>query len=451
MARIALSVSSDYLPAWGAYEGLRELVQNFIDSQDDSGVKGEISFTGGSARGTVRLVNPGAKPLTREALLFGVTSKADRADQRGQFGEGMKVGTLALVRAGRSVTIRTQEETWSASLQASPDFGGRKVLTFDTRKRSRGTDQVEVEIGPVSREEWEEISSAFLFMQEGNNASDSHYGAVLTGAEHLSTVFAKGILVKKIEGMRYGYDLRQITLNRDRSMIDEYDVRSHVVCLLSEQYKLGKMDLETLIGMFRDNAWETSYGYAWAYSEVTPAMIKKLTLASGPKSVVTSSNEEATRTESYGYNAIRVTPSMFDAMSSYVKSDYPEHVKFRKDIGLTTYKELIDLMRDAVGETFACSDLDSSESANLTWAIVTLASVKVNVAPTVCKFARDGELLGLFQGGKIWIARSVLACKHETIGTLIHEYSHNFGGDASLEHTASIENIWTRVSRSIIG
>jgi hypothetical protein len=108
-------------------------------------------------------------------------------------------------------------------------------------------------------------------------------------------------------------------------------------------------------------------------------------------------------------------------------------------------------MRDAVGETFARSDLDSSESANLTWAIVTLASVKVNVAPTVCKFARDGELLGLFQGGKIWIARSVLACKHETIGTLIHEYSHNFGGDASLEHTASIENIWTRVSRSIIG
>jgi hypothetical protein len=451
MARIALSVSSDYLPGWGAYEGLRELVQNFIDSQDDSGVKGEIRFEGGSARGTVRLVNPGAKPLTREALLFGVTSKADRADQRGQFGEGMKVGTLALVRAGRSVTIRTQEETWSASLQASPDFGGRKVLTFDTRKRSRGTDQVEVEIGPVSREEWDQIGAAFLFMQERDNVSECDYGSMLTGADHLSTVFAKGILVKKIEGMRYGYDLSQITLNRDRSMIDEYDVRSHVVLLLSEQYKLGKIDLDILIGMFRDNTWETAYGYAWAHSDVTPAMIKKLTCASGPKSVITSSNEEATRIESYGWNAIRVTPPMMEAMNSYLKSDYSEYVKFRKDIGLTTYKELVELMRDAVGETFARSDLDSSESANLTWAITTLASVKVNVAPTVCKFVRDGELIGLFQGGKIWIARSQLACKHDTLATLIHEYSHNFGGDASLEHTASIENIWTRVSRSIIG
>ena len=450
MARIALSVSAEYLPAWGAYEGLRELVQNFIDSSDDSGIKGEIRFEGGTARGTVFLINPGAKPLTREALLFGVTSKADREDQRGQFGEGMKVGTLALVRAGRAVTIRTQEETWSASLQASPDFGGRKVLTFDTRKRAAGVDQVEVEIGPVTREEWSQIQSSFLFMQEVEGKK-SVYGSMLTGADHLSTVFAKGILIKKIEGMRYGYDLSQITLNRDRSMIDEYDVRSHVVNVLSEQYSTGGIDLDTLIGMFRDNAWETAYGYAWAYSEAIPAMIKKLVRASGPKSVVTSSNQEATLIESYGYNAIRVTQSMFEAMSSYVKSDSEHYVKFRKDIGLTTYKELLDIMRDAVGLTFDVDALEQSERDNLAWAIATLAGVDVKVKPTVCTFMRDGEILGLFQGGKIWIARSQLSCKHQTIGTLIHEYSHNFGGDASMEHTASIESVWTKVSRSIIG
>lgn len=450
MARIALSVSAEYLPAWGAYEGLRELVQNFIDSSDDSGIKGEIRFEGGTARGTVFLVNPGAKPLTREALLFGVTSKADREDQRGQFGEGMKVGTLALVRAERAVTIRTQEETWSASLQASPDFGGRKVLTFDTRKRAAGVDQVEVEIGPVTREEWDQIRASFLFMQEVEG-SKSAYGSMLTGADHLATVFAKGILVKKIEGMRYGYDLSQITLNRDRSMIDEYDVRSHVVNILSEQYSSAGIDLDTLIGMFRDNTWETAYGYAWSYSDVIPAMIKKLVRESGPKSVVTCSNDEATLIESYGYNAIRVTRSMIDAMSSYVKSDSEFYVKFRKDIGLTTYKELLDIMRDAVGVTFDVNALEQSEASNLAWAIETLANVGIKVAPTVCKFMRDGEILGLFQGGKIWIARSQLSCKHETIGTLIHEYSHNFGGDASLEHTASIERVWTKVSRAIIG
>lgn len=450
MARIALSVSSDYLPAWGAYEGLRELVQNFIDSSDDSGVKGEIRFEGGTARGTVFLVNPGAKPLTREALLFGVTSKADREDQRGQFGEGMKVGTLALVRDGRAVTIRTQEETWSASLQASPDFGGRKVLTFDTRKRAKGVDQVEVEIGPVTREEWSKIQASFLFMQ-GVESSKSTYGSVLTSVDHLSTVFAKGILVKKIEGMRYGYDLSQITLNRDRSMIDEYDVRSHVVNILSEQYSTGKIALDTFIDMFNQNTWETSYGYAWQYADVIPDIVKKLVRASGAKSVITSSNDEATRIESYGWNAIRVPKSMMEAMHQYVNSGYDNYVQFRKNIGLTTYKELLDIMREAVGQTFDVSELDKSEAYNLTWAIDTLANVGIKVKPTVCTFMRDGELLGLFQGGKIWIARSQLACKHDTIATLIHEYSHNYGGDASLEHTASIERVWTKVSRAILG
>jgi hypothetical protein len=180
-------------------------------------------------------------------------------------------------------------------------------------------------------------------------------------------------------------------------------------------------------------------------------MIKKLVRASGAKSVVTSSNQEAALIESYGYNAIRVTQSMFEAMSSYVKSDSEHYVKFRKDIGLTTYKELLDIMRDAVGLTFDVDALEQSERDNLTWAIDTLANVGIKVKPTVCTFMRDGEILGLFQGGKIWIARSQLSCKHQTIATLIHEYSHNFGGDASMEHTASIESVWTKVSRSIIG
>jgi hypothetical protein len=223
------------------------------------------------------------------------------------------------------------------------------------------------------------------------------------------------------------------------------------VNVLSEQYSTGKIGLDTFIGMFRDNAWETAYGYAWQYSDVTPAILKKLVRESGPKSVVTSSNQEATLIESYGYNAIRIPQSMFEAMNAYLKSDYSEYVKFRKDIGLITYKELLDIMRDAVGVTFDVSELEQSERDNLAWSIATLVSVDVKVKPTVCTFMRDGEILGLFQGGKIWIARSQLACKHETIGTLIHEYSHNFGGDASLEHTASIENVWRRVSRSIIG
>lgn len=455
MAKIALSVSSDYLPNWAVYEGLRELVQNFIDSQDDSGVKGEISFLGGSARGTVRLVNHGAKPLTREALLFGVTSKANREDQRGQFGEGMKVGCLALVRAGRSVTIRTQTETWVASLQPSPEFGNRKVLTFETRKRSTETDSVEVEIGPVERSEWEEIQSSFMFMQEDLGNVDSirgYSGAILRGDTHRNRVFAKGIFVRQMESMRWGYDLADLNLNRDRSMVDEYDVRSRVVSVLNEQYREGNLSISDIMSLFRDNNWEAQTGWAWQYCSVTNDIVKHLAAENagrGRGMIFTANEDEAVKAESFGWVAVRVPKSLYDA-SRHLFSD-EKQAEFRKKHGISTFGEMLIQMRDSIDTEWAREDLEIEEISNLEWAEGILSRIGVSVNATVVKFVREGELMGLFKGGLIYIGRGILSDRMETLGTLIHEYSHNWGTDGSLEHSQMIEAHWVKVARVLAG
>ena len=459
MARIALSVSSDYLPNWGVHEGLRELVQNYIDAADDSGVKGEIRFEGGSARGRVFLRNPGAKPLTREALLFGVTSKADRADQRGQFGEGMKVGTLALVRAERSVTIRTQTETWSASLAPAPDFGGRKVLTFDTRKRQTEADAVEIEIGPVEREEWDAIRDAFMFMQEeeGEVSSAKGYtGALLLDERHREAVFAKGILVTKMDGCRYGYDLSNLTLNRDRSMVNEWDVRYQVVNLISEQYRNGTVTLADISAMFFDNVWEVRDGHTWIYSNVTRDLLADMVTRKREASplsrgiIVTSSEEEAVKAESYGYAPVRIPKTLRDAAQYYLVSDKDEYLNFRKKVGLATYAEMIAEMQDAIEVTHTLSDLTDEERSNLEWSIALLSRVNVSVSPEIVTFYRN-DLLGLYKGGKISLSRSILTDRNETLGTLIHEYSHGWGGDGSIQHTSKIEETWVKVARHLCG
>ena len=49
-------------------------------------------------------------------------------DVIGQFGEGLKVGALALVRDGRIVTMETRNEHWRFELNLDPNFGV-KVLT----------------------------------------------------------------------------------------------------------------------------------------------------------------------------------------------------------------------------------------------------------------------------------------------------------------------------------
>ena len=455
MSRIPLSVSSDYLPAWGVYEGLRELTQNYIDSQDDCGHAGEIKFIGGLAKGKVIMVNHGARPLNRDALLFGVTSKANREDQRGQFGEGMKVGTLALVRAGRAVTIRTQTETWTASLSPSKEFGGRSVLTFDTRKRAGESDSVEVEIDYVTRDEWDTIRNAFMFMQGNTNSMQGEYGSILLDDKHKHTVFAKGILVKQMENMRYGYDLSTLTLNRDRSMVDEWDVRNNVVSLISEQYRLGNLSLDDIHAMFTDNNWEAQSGYAWTYAGVIKDLIvslaKKVSIFNPRGIVFTASSDEATKIESFGWTAIRIHKNLADAAGYWLTSDKDTYAAFRKNNGISTFAELSEQMRDAVEITYSLSDLTEGEIASLTFACACMDKAGIQYpAPNIVKFVRDDELLGLYKSGEIFLSRRNLTDKHETLATLIHEYSHKFGGDASLAHTGAIEDTWTKIVRQMI-
>jgi hypothetical protein len=447
MAKVALSVSSDYLPNWGAYEGLRELVQNFIDSQDDCGVKGTVSYEGGSYTGKVILTNHGAKPLNREALLFGVTSKANRADQRGQFGEGMKVGTLALVRESRAVTIRTQTENWVASLQTSTEFGGRKVLTFTTHKRQTVTDNVSVEIYPVYKEEWDKIQQSFMFMQEDVEGKDSYYGKILTGDTFRNKVFAKGIFVKNMEGMKWGYDLSNMTLNRDRSMVDEWDVRNNIVSLLTSLYQSGELTLADIRGLFDNNHWEAQSSYAWSYSPIIRDMLREYVKdQDGKNCIVSASNDEIVKAESFGWNSVRVPKSLADAFGQLLTADH--YADFRKEIGLSTFAEMMNEMRDSVCKIYASDDLSPEENETLAWAVDVLARVDVTVDPTVVKFVREGELLGLYKGGDISIARSLLTDKVETLATLVHEYSHNFGSDGTIAHSSAIESLWTKIAKS---
>ncbi len=445
MAKVALSVSSDYLPDWGAYEGLRELVQNYIDSQDDCGVKGAISYEGGTYSGKVTLTNHGAKPLNREALLFGVTSKANRTDQRGQFGEGMKVGCLALVRDNRQVIIRTQTENWTASLATSTEFGGRKVLTFTTHKRQTVTDDVTVEISPVYKEEWDKITQSFMFMQEGVGGQESYYGKILTDEKFRNKVFAKGIFVKDMEDMKWGYDLAEMNLNRDRSMVDEWDVRNNIISLISSLYRDNKLTLADIRELFENNHWEAQSSYAWSGSSIMRDMLREYLIGqNGKKCIVTASGEEAVKAESFGWNAVRVPKSLADAFGGMLNSDY--HKEFRKEIGLSTFSEMNNEMRDAV--EFVCETLTDEEASNLTWAVDVLAGVDVTVTPTIVKFVREGEILGLYKGGEIFIAKSLLTNKVDTLSTLIHEWAHNWGGDGTIAHSSTIEEVWTKIAKA---
>ena len=109
--------------------------------------------------------------------------------------------------------------------------------------------------------------------------------------------------------------------------------------------------------------------------------------------------------------------------------------------------EMVAEMQDAVGEVHG--DLTELEVDNLGWALAILGRVNVSLAPKVVTFFRP-DLLGLYKGGEIFIARKVLLDRHETLGTLIHEHSHGWGGDGSLDHSQKIEEMWVSVARKMM-
>src|SRR3970040_1423187 len=109
--KLELSIKTDYLPEWGTWHGIRELVQNGRDAEIQFDAPLKITHQGQ----TLRIENVSVT-LPHEALLFGHTTKTDRGDLAGQGGEGLKLGVLALVRGGQPVTIHSGNEVWKPTI-----------------------------------------------------------------------------------------------------------------------------------------------------------------------------------------------------------------------------------------------------------------------------------------------------------------------------------------------
>ena len=207
---VPLSLTETYCPSWGTWEGVRELVQNAHDGALEGGGhswrrtpdgsfachadSGKICATIAHANDRLVLVNH-AVGLTRKALLLGASQKADSTLAIGQFGEGMKVGALALLREGRQVEMATRGELWRWCRREDAAFGVR-VLTVEVSERADAAgillldgdadaddpakaaappadaaeDDTVVVVGPISTAEWATYATRFLFLTPATDA-----------------------------------------------------------------------------------------------------------------------------------------------------------------------------------------------------------------------------------------------------------------------------------------
>lgn len=233
MAKINLTIDKNYCSNWGVWAGLRELIQNAKDAEEYEGKAMEVTHYPKTFR--LEIVTRGAYVEPANLLVLGRTSKGD-GRQRGRFGEGFCLGVLSLVRKGLDVKFRNGDMSWTVSFE-SPDPGhpleGQELLTFKSRQLQIREPDFRIEIEGVTTELWDAVRKMILFLEPPKAADvvQTDEGSLLLHPDHKGHVFVRGLFVKKFEDLACGYDLETVKLDRDRQMIDEWELH----------FQLGKL------------------------------------------------------------------------------------------------------------------------------------------------------------------------------------------------------------------
>lgn len=435
--RIELTIKTDYLPEWGVWEGVRELVQNARDAETEFGAP--MSVRHRPDTNTLVIENEGTT-LPHEALLLGFTSKSGRSDMIGKFGEGLKLGILALVRKGAQVKIRSGSEVWVPRIVKSEKFDAN-VLAFDIHKGRKDDNRLQVEIVGIDTESWMLIRNKFLFLQKPKDrhckATISN-GTLLTGPEHQGMVYVRGIHVFKSATLRYGYDLPDCEIDRDRKMVDPASLRWRLAYLwksaVNEQPELVDEYIELLDGQSTDLEGLDSYTAKHLADNVRSRITNRFLLKHGENALPVSSLSESAEVQHLGIHGV-VVPSALRAVL---------------EAQLGTIEENKEQLKFQPKHVYSWGDLSAQEQKNLTSAIALVNTQDaVSLADIDVVDFRDETFEGLFSDGRVKVARRMLKDADATLTVVVHEVAHKHGGDGEKAHVENIEKIWGGIVRSL--
>lgn len=212
---IPLSLTKDYVGHWGAWEALRELFQNAIDTPEY-----DIDFWGNC---TVEIKSNGGK-LPKDMLLLGKTTKRNDISKIGNFGEGSKLAMLVLLREGAEVIIYNKDEIWTPKFMYSSMFEEEilyvEVDTLEEEKQDKDWD-VSIIVRGLDYSTLQECRDNIIMEGDLDIASQSGRGkAYYKHEDHEgdnANVYVKGLFVGTVSGkFKFDYDFNPEYLTLDR-------------------------------------------------------------------------------------------------------------------------------------------------------------------------------------------------------------------------------------------
>jgi hypothetical protein len=429
-----LSISPDYCRDWGVWEVAREVISNALDSEAE-GHAVTIEH-----RGDVLLVSNKGVKLDPSIWLLGTTSKTSRGNQRGQFGEGLKIAMLAAVRMGLTVEIVNDDEAWTPTLEESDVFKGTRVLTVTTRQRSP-TGAFVVAIAGVQQLVWEDIKQRFLALKPPADVIATTHGSILVGEGHKGKIYVKGVFVQHNDTLSFGYDFTQGRVDRDRKMMNVDDARiSMAQCWIWAALRVPRLIENVIVPMLEKGAKDIET-MALSIPDALGSQIRDLFVKKyGDEAMAVRTPADALQVGHYGKRGVVLPGPYVNVLEKYMGTLGHHVATFAK----------------AVDHVVSMADLDDEELTNLVGAIelVDEAGSVIGLKPTrgrtdvvVFKGKTNGMHL---PDGTIQLARKILRDPPELRRVLVHELAHDVALDGDKRHEAMEGTIHTAIQEVLL-
>lgn len=285
--KINMFLTEDYIPEWGFKEGLREFLQNQHDgiinevlkeenliikgigdkyknidkledfdkflnfeffSKSNNEKLGEILYD--KNKELLIITNKG-EIILRNLYLGSKKEKKNNDEIIGQFGEGMKLGILSLLRKNKKVNITSSDNNFYFELcEGNFEKEDSKVLFCKLSKYQKDDmkNKVKVVISNISKNEWNDEIFKFLWLLDRESfniylseKNGKKIGEVLAEPIFENKLYCKGIYVQNIQILEKnkegeikskkipGFNVYDLKLDRDRNFVqDIYDMKEEL-------------------------------------------------------------------------------------------------------------------------------------------------------------------------------------------------------------------------------
>ena len=216
-----LPLAKTYVAHWGLVEGVREIVQNALDS--DSPFVYEFDR---EDDGTFSLVlRSEFSELGPSTLLLGTTSKAEATDKIGSFGEGYKIAMLVLTRLQYRISIWNGDKVWTPFFRWSNRFESELLCVREDKAPAKHTG-LTFTVSGLDEDDCEAIRGICLKMQRHiGEVRETSMGRILI--ERPGKLYVGSLFVNETKTV-CGYDIdpEHVSLERDRRTVDTWSLNA---------------------------------------------------------------------------------------------------------------------------------------------------------------------------------------------------------------------------------